>query len=150
MPLDERSDVYSLCVLFHELLCLRHYLADKKTLDDMLLGVVQTKAPLATFGAHPHQTSVPADLGWFVNRGLAKLPEQRYQSVDEMIQRLNRRSEGLIPVQCPATLVKRTLGALNRFVDRHPTVTLVGVSLVALGVLGLLVLAGMWVARTLA
>jgi len=39
---------------------------------------------------------------------------------------------------------------VNRFVDRHPTLNVVGLSVVSLGLLGLLALAGLWVAGVLA
>ena len=38
--LDERSDVYSLCILFYEWLTLRHPLADMKTVPEVLATLV--------------------------------------------------------------------------------------------------------------
>jgi eukaryotic-like serine/threonine-protein kinase len=119
-PATERSDIYSLCVVLHELLCLEHYLADIESVDALLEAVGTRPAPLATLVKSPHQPPVPADLAWYVRRGLAKDPLQRYASVREMIDRLERRSEGLVPVQCHLTFTKRVAAGALRLVDRHP------------------------------
>jgi serine/threonine protein kinase len=120
--LDERSDIYSLCVLFHELLSLRHYLADKATVNDMLTGVIQQKTslPLHLQKTNPFQGSVPADLAWYVHRGLEKDPNKRYMSVKEMQYCLVMRAEGCIRVQCLSTLLKRMINEFGRMADRYP------------------------------
>lgn len=134
--LDVRSDVYSLCALFWELLALRHYLGERKDLNDTLAGVIATPALHPSRFSHPVQGNVPADLGWYALRGLEKDPALRYQSVDEMILRLQRRTEGVIPIQCPLTFTKRITGMWIHFVDRHPAVIVVGLTLVALWLVG--------------
>jgi serine/threonine-protein kinase len=117
---DERSDIYALCVLFYELLTLKHPLAEKTTLSEMLDGITHESPPLAGMLNHPHQPSVSMDLSWFLRKGLAKEPTERYASVTEMITRLERRAEGYIPVQCPITFMKHTSNRLGRFIDRRP------------------------------
>jgi eukaryotic-like serine/threonine-protein kinase len=118
--IDKPSDVYALSVLFYELLTLRHPLAEKTTLPAMLHAISHETAPLAGMSSHPHQPSISMDLSWFVRKGLEKKPADRYASVAEMITRLERRAEGVIPVQCPITFMKRTTNGLGRFIDRHP------------------------------
>jgi serine/threonine-protein kinase len=122
---DARTDVYSLCLLFHELLCLRHPFADKETLTQMVLAVTTEPTPLTSFVRSEYQPPVPADLGWFVKKGVAKDPAERYSSAAEMLDRLARRAEGDIPVQCPITFQKKLSHLWSRFADRHPMVTLV-------------------------
>ena len=139
-PVDGRSDVYSLCVLFHEWLGLRHYLEDCRTMEAVIHGVQHTHAQAPTFIPNKYQSPAPADLSHFVRKGLAKSPSQRYQSVREMIDRLDSREEGLIPIQCPITLTKRTSREWLRFVDRHPTIAMMMVMFTVLGGLG----AGVW------
>jgi eukaryotic-like serine/threonine-protein kinase len=117
---DERSDLYSLALLFHELLCLRHPLDSKGTLPMVLLDVVGEEVPLASLVSSPHQPPVPMDLSWFVRKGLAKGRAARYQSAAEMLARLERRAEGLVPVQCHVTFMRRLTLEATRFVDRHP------------------------------
>ncbi|MBX3228472.1 MAG: serine/threonine protein kinase [Labilithrix sp.] len=134
-PVDARSDLYSLSMLFYELLTLQHPLADKASLAAMLEGVKNEDPPFATSARSPHQPAVPAELAWLVRRGLAKDPAARFQSAGEMIDRLARRAEGQIPVQCHITLVKRVNGEWTRFVDRHPTLMTIGFGLVLLGFL---------------
>jgi serine/threonine-protein kinase len=125
-PVDVRSDVYSLCLLFHELLCLRHPFADKETLAEMIRAVTTEPTPLTSLVRSEHQPPVPADLGWFVNKGVAKDPAERYASAAEMLDRLSRRAEGDIPVQCPITFQKRLSHLWSRFADRHPLVVTLG------------------------
>jgi eukaryotic-like serine/threonine-protein kinase len=122
-PIDERSDVYSLCVLFYELLTLNHPLAEKTTLEEMLHAVRHEPVPIAGVVTHPQQPSVAMDLSWFLRKGLAKDPAQRYASVAEMLTRLERRAEGIIPIQCHITFMKRVSNGVGRFIDRHPIVT---------------------------
>lgn len=135
-PVDARSDVYSLSVLFDEFLCLRHYLEHCKTVDEVLHGVQHTPHPVTSFVPSQHQSPAPADLAWFVRKGVAKDPAQRYQSAREMIDRLDRRDEGLIPIQCHVTFTKRVTSSWIRFVDRHPLLFTVALSLVVLGGIG--------------
>jgi serine/threonine-protein kinase len=118
--IDERSDIYSLSVLFHELLTLRHYLADRKNARAMILGVLEQEPP-STF-----QWRVPIELANFTARGLAKKPEERYQSVGEMIDRLQAIFEGQIQIRCHITLTKRVLNGFIRALDKHPNAIFVG------------------------
>jgi len=121
-PADFRSDVYSLCVLFYELLTLRHYLEDKSTLSEVLEGVIRDEAPLASFVPQKHQSPVPPELGWFLKKGMQKDPKDRFESVQQMLDRLDLRAQGIFPVQCHLTFVKRLNMAFSRFSDRHPMI----------------------------
>jgi eukaryotic-like serine/threonine-protein kinase len=135
-PLDERSDVYSLSVMFHEMLGLQHYLHHATTLQSMLLGVQTYKPPAVAFVASRHQSGAPMDLAHFVNKGLAKDPAQRFQSVQEMIDRLRARAAGDIPIECPITFVKSATSRWTRFVDKHPFLVMGGLSASVLAVCG--------------
>ena len=146
-PTDERSDVYALCLLFHELLCLSHPLAAKTTITEMLRAVVEEPIPHTSFVPNPHQAPAPAELGWFIQKGLAKDPAERFQSVKEMLDRLARRAEGDFPIQCPLTFSKRVLGAVKRFVDHHPRLTMVALSLAGMVVVTSIVLLTWGLAR---
>jgi serine/threonine-protein kinase len=139
--IDERSDIYSLCVLFYELLALTHYLPGHTTVPAMLAAIADGDHVNASRTSHPHQTPVPAELGWFVERGLAKDPAQRFQSTGEMLADLYQVLGGHFAVQCPVTFMKRVGGEGVRFADRHPLLCMVGlatlVSLVAFGAFAL-------------
>jgi len=120
---DERSDVYSLCVTLFELLTLHHPHESVKTLPEMLEAVKSTLAPMAyKVETDAAQGPVPADLSWFLEKGLRKDRTQRYQSVGEMIDRLRRRADGDIPVQCMVTLSMQASTFLRKALGRHPVV----------------------------
>jgi serine/threonine-protein kinase len=130
--IDERSDVYSLSALFYELLALRHYLPPQENLAGMLAAV--TTEPHVMIAQLPAlaQGGVPAELCWLVERGLAKDPAARYQSVSEMIRMLQARSEGHIEVRCPVTMVKSGTRWWLRWVDNNPGLMMGGLSLAVL------------------
>jgi eukaryotic-like serine/threonine-protein kinase len=137
--LDARSDIYSLCVLFHELLFLHHYLEGRESMAEVLHGVQTAMPELQRPTSNPHQPTVPAELAWFLSRGLAKNPAQRYQSVDEMVEELQRILDGHIAVRCQRTLLKHLLHGGLRQVDRHPIAVIIGSTWLTLGVLAALV-----------
>jgi serine/threonine-protein kinase len=137
--LDARSDIYSLCVLFHELLFLKHYLEGREKVEDILQGVQAVTPHVQAVTENPHQPRVPAELGWFINQGLKKNPAERYASVDAMVEELQRLMSGRIRIRCERTLIKCLLHMGLRFVDEHPILMiLVSTGLMAL-VLGLIV-----------
>jgi len=116
----EKSDIYSLSVLFYELLTLKHYLDDCTTLEAMLDGVQHRKAPMAGSVSSPYQRPPPMDLTWYLKAGLEKEPAKRYSSVQAMIDRLERRADGIVPIQCHITFAKRMNGMATRAIDRYP------------------------------
>jgi serine/threonine-protein kinase len=130
--IDERSDVYALSVVLYELLTLRHYLHGCTTVTELLAQIVDGEHLMAAYQSHPHQTDVPAELGWFLEKGLSKAPSDRFQSVVEMSEQLERVMAGAFPIQCPITFVKRAGNVGLQLVDRHRLASLVGASLIVL------------------
>jgi eukaryotic-like serine/threonine-protein kinase len=142
--LDERSDIYSLCVLLDELLGLRHYLDDARDLQQMLVGVQNTPVPMLITAKRKGQPVVPADLAWFVHKGVAKNPADRFPSVDAMIQRLRRRKEGDIPIQCQITFLLSVSNFFRRGILRNPTLVTLAMAATVLLFIGLAVKAIFW------
>ncbi len=128
-PVDERSDVYSLGILLFELLTLHHPLEKKDSLEGVLKAVREEEVPLAGWVRSPHQPPVPMDLVWYLRRCLYKDRARRYASVPEMLLRLDRRAEGIIPIECHLTLTKRITGEWTRFMERHPLLVTAGMVL---------------------
>ncbi len=116
----EASDIYSLTVLLYELLTLHHPLEDCTTLEAMLDAVQHRKTRMAGLVTSPHQRRTPMDLAWYLTAGLEKDPSRRYRSVQAMIDRLDLRARGIVPVQCHITFAKRASGMLTRAIDSHP------------------------------
>ncbi|MGZ3461622.1 MAG: protein kinase domain-containing protein, partial [Archangium sp.] len=136
--LDMRSDTYSLTVLFHEFLYLRHYLEGRESLAEVLEGVQAAEPELFLLESNPHQQPVPAELGWFLYKGFSKEPARRYQSVDEMMEVLQGHLDGRIQVHCQRTLIKRGLHETLRSVDKHPLAVIAGSTAAAAVVLAAL------------
>jgi len=134
--LDARSDVYSLAVVFHELLFLQHYLEGRGSLEHILDGVQKVMPVVGAHELDPRQQYVPAELSWFVVKGLQKDVAKRYQSVEEMIGALQSLLEGHILVKCQRTLLKRGLHEVLHFVDGHPVGVIIGSTMVAAVVVG--------------
>ncbi|MEI7894760.1 MAG: serine/threonine-protein kinase [Myxococcales bacterium] len=141
--LDERSDIYSLCVLFSELLFLEHYLEHNWNVQQLLTSLASDPLDREWFRTRVMAGEVPAELGYFVVKGLHKERDRRFGSVEAMILELEEIMAGKVHVQCAVTALKRANHWMNRAIDRHKagsvwTMLLAG--LVTVGVLVVLVL----------
>ena len=128
--IDVRTDTYCLCVLFYELVTRHYYLRAATTLYGRIASVL-AEEPLSALQMH-HKYGAPPELTNFIRYGLAKNPAQRYQSVDEMIEKLQAVVNGEIPVVCPCTGVKRFAHHYGDFLNAHPNV---GIAIVCIAVL---------------
>ena len=132
--LDERSDLYALTVILHELLHLHHYLEGSQELQQVLEGV-KTKQPVLHGKAGGHFVKggeVPAELDWFLERGFRKDPNERFSSVTEMQESLQAILRGECVVQCPRTLLKRSMYEGIKLMDHRPHLAM-GLAVVVFG-----------------
>jgi serine/threonine-protein kinase len=84
-PCDSRSDLYSLGVVFFEMLTGRKpFEADNSRAIE--IAHVQTPAP----DVRDVDPSLPGELSYIVGHLLAKSPEDRYQSPSELVEHLNQ------------------------------------------------------------
>ena len=138
--MDERADVYSVCLVLYELLYLRHPYANKLSLDDLLAAA--RAEPIDTQDrVHAHQPPVPVELMWFLRRGLEKDRTKRYQSIRAMIDVLDRRADGDICVDCPVTLAKSATMKSTKILDAHPVLFMAASTAFAVFFIALIVLA---------
>jgi serine/threonine-protein kinase len=144
---DERADTWALSMVLYEWLTLTHPFDDADGTEALLERVSTGQVPHPRdLPPQPLQGAVPADLGWYVYDGLGPDLEARYPDVQAMLDRLDRRARGDIPVQCPMTLQKSVMHRGQRLLDRHPLAFSIGAALVmALFVLGLAGLAALGV-----
>ena len=136
--LDGRSDLYSACVLFHELLNGGHHRHEHAPSLAALLLAIQTTVPPAVSRVFDHHGEVGPEYGHFLRRGLAIDPGERWQSASDMIAELHLIIDGRFRIQCPATLTKRATRAVGHFVDRQPGPAVLVAALTVIGVLALL------------
>jgi eukaryotic-like serine/threonine-protein kinase len=127
--IDARSDLYALAVVMHELLTLRHYLHDREDLAQVLEGVANRSPEIGSdeWALSDVQGPVGADLRHLVRKGMAKDPAERFPSAHAMLDRLRRRAEGEIPVECPVTFWMSTLARTRRLLDRNPYLTITSI-----------------------
>jgi serine/threonine-protein kinase len=116
---DNRSDLYSAAVLFHELMFLEHYLEGRDKLDDILAGVM-TVPPRTAWTGYVRYPPAPPPYLHIIAKGMQKDPAKRFQSADELITRLRHVQDGTAPIQCVATATRRLATEYARLVDRSP------------------------------
>ncbi len=117
---DARSDVYSLAVLFYELLSLKHPRGQLGTVAEMIAAIISEPIGklqvLRDFGHGGAQ----AALAHVVHMALQHDPAARFPSVRAMRERLEAVRDGRAPIQCHVTFTQRALAAASRGANRHP------------------------------
>lgn len=111
---DQRSDIYSLGVIFYQLLS-GHFPYQADTPASLVRNVV-AKDPLPIQLFNP---SVPTSIDKILKKMLAKKPDKRYQSADELLKDLHQFKAYETPVRPLAIVESRTtlLKSLSRVVD---------------------------------
>jgi hypothetical protein len=128
VPVDQRTDIYSLGATLYELLTLRAPFIAKGR--DQLLAMVIQKDPPSPRSVDP---KVPRDLETVCLQCLEKDPDRRYQSAKELADDLRRYANRF------AVLAKRPgrFTKLRKWVRRNPWLTGAGLAvLVAVGAAG--------------
>lgn len=98
-PVDHRGDIYSYGVILYELA------SGKVPFDaDNFMGILTQhmyKAPVPIRALVPQPQEVPPGLEAIVLKCLSKRPEQRYQSMEEVLADLDKLRAGAIPAAVP-------------------------------------------------
>jgi serine/threonine protein kinase len=139
--LDERSDIFSACVMFYELLTLHYPFGNKRSVGEVLDAIRKEEPKFMPIRSSWRRGSISVELGNFVHRGLAKDPDDRYTSVGEMIEALHDVVDGTFPVTCPTTLIKSGLSFASRVTDSFPRAVGMAFIVVTLAALAALALA---------
>jgi serine/threonine protein kinase len=119
--LDERSDIYTLCVLLYEWLVLRHPLQDRQSIPEVLATLVLSDYTRQQLVPSAKAAGVPMEYVWLITRGLVRSRDERYQTVKELEAAISAIQNGNVRVQCEITLAKRSLNAVSHWIDRHAT-----------------------------
>jgi len=116
---DARSDVFSLSLLFWELMSLEHPFAGRKTMFALLAAIITEQISANAIALSRIRTHTPCEYGWFALKGLGNKPEDRFPSVAAMLAEFRQVQAGRFPVQCDVTLTKRALHEFDFWLDRH-------------------------------
>jgi serine/threonine protein kinase len=82
---DARSDIYSLGIILYEMLAGEVPFTGENATDVMLKHAQEPPLSLSAF-----RSDLPNEIEMIVQRALAKIPENRYQSANELADALNR------------------------------------------------------------
>ena len=134
-PLDERSDVYSLAVMFYEFLSLKHPRSECQSMAEMIASVASEPINKLRLTKEFAEAGAQAALGHFVKHGLEKDPARRYTSVAAMRERLEAVRDRKMPIECYVTFTQRVLGMMSHSADAHPIMLLLGMLAVVAAVI---------------
>jgi serine/threonine-protein kinase len=134
--LDERSDVYSLCVLLYEWLSLEHPLTGKQTVTEVLSAIISGEASGGKVFEKALFAGMPAEWIHLVRKGMARDREQRTQSVAALEDAVSGVLDGRVAIECHVTFAKRSVQGLVHWIDRHPLLYTILFSIWALSTLG--------------
>ncbi|CAN5121056.1 hypothetical protein BH10CYA1_BH10CYA1_35150 [soil metagenome] len=108
--LDNRSDIYAFGCVMYEALTGQPPFAAENPIKIILKHVNQEAIAISKL---PHDYKVPEQLEWVVMRCLAKDPDDRYQSADELLKDLQALRDGKI-LKIKKLPQKTKSGSLNR------------------------------------
>jgi serine/threonine protein kinase len=124
--ITERSDVYSLSVMFHELMSLRHYLDGQSGVHAVLAAVATVKdRSVVEWVADAAATGAPMEYLHFIRKGVSARPADRYANAGEMAGELEEILSGRMKVQCHISGTKRLAHTAMHAIDRHPLIATV-------------------------
>lgn len=118
--LDERSDLYSLALIFLELMTLEHPYADKRTTQELVVAHATQVISKGELDARFQRAIAPIEYCPFLAKALAKDREQRFATAAEMEAAFDRVQTCDMDVTCHITFAKRSLRAIATWLDAHP------------------------------
>ncbi|MCP4890128.1 MAG: serine/threonine protein kinase [Planctomycetaceae bacterium] len=119
--IDEKSDIYSAFILLFEFLTLNEWISSQLTLQDTLAAARTKSVPQIADAVFDQQAkSVPTEMRYFLQTGLAHDRSERFTSCEHALCELNRIRAGRFAVRCPITFVKRIQNLLADAIDRWP------------------------------
>jgi serine/threonine-protein kinase len=117
--LDVRSDIFSLSLIFLELMTLKHPLEDLATTQLVIARLISENFENTNFKRQFSDAGAPLEYGEIVRRGLARDRDRRFSSVVEMTDAIHQLRAGRIPVTCPVTFGRRAAAETMRWINGH-------------------------------
>lgn len=136
--LDARSDVFSLGLVLHEFLLLKHPLEGKRSIAEITAELIARGIDLDKMSSEVMTAGVPMELSHLCGTLLQHDRAARPASAVEVLRRLRAIQGGDIAISCHVTLGKRALHAVLHWIDRHPLAYTLTLGVLALGVVATL------------
>jgi serine/threonine protein kinase/tetratricopeptide (TPR) repeat protein len=127
LPVDHRTDVYSLGVTLYELATLHHPAGDATDAQLLLDRRRFTSRPLRDWNPH-----IPIDFQTIVLKAIAEFPHERYATAQKLADDLNRFLEGRPILATPPTIATRT----GKWISRHRGVMFAAAAVLAFVLIG--------------
>jgi serine/threonine protein kinase len=147
--LDERSDIFSLAVIFLEWLSLEHPLSDKTTVTEVLAAIISDKEYVKAALTRAVMSGASAVWMHTVRKGMARDRAERFQSVAEFENELRDILEGRVAIGCHVSLARRTAHEALAWIDRNPRLYMLIFGTVVLTLVGALGFCGYSVVKSL-
>lgn len=125
---DQRSDIYSLGVIFYQMLAGETPFTAENPTDMMLKKTEELPAPLSAYRA-----DLPEGIEPVILKALAKNPEMRQQSAAEFVEELNHATDYLIEQE--TVVVPPSAEAAPNNIWKTAFIVLAGISVMAIGLI---------------
>jgi serine/threonine-protein kinase len=112
-----QSDVYSLGVVMHELFALHPPFPELQPMERQLRSMAED--PPFIDASRTAQGRVPREIAIIVSKAVRYDPQDRYASIEQMLDAIRQYQRGEAPVVCVHTGLKRGVNRLSKLVDEH-------------------------------
>jgi serine/threonine protein kinase len=127
---DHRTDVYSLGVTLYELATFVHPAENASDVQLFYQRMRTSSKPLRHWNRH-----IPADFETIVLKSMAELPQERYESAEQLADDLQRFLDGKLIAACPPS----TLNKFWKWARRHRTAVRAAAGVLLLAAVGVVV-----------
>ena len=121
---DPRADIYSLGATFYTVISGKVLFPGKTTAQKLLLNQMEAPTPIKQ-----HVPNLPDEVAAIIHKMLAKKPEDRFQTCEEVVEALTPYASRVVPPYAPSA-VKFRINELDEFLGRSPDASQINFNLI--------------------